>query len=203
MSKEIFLRVRRSGSRSDFVNQSNNLSKSKRSQIWVETAVYTLIGLAIIGIVLAIATPAINRYKDGLTIEQTITVLNDLNEKIRDVEQSGSGNRRVIPELRIQKGKIDIDCPLSKIVYTLADSGLEYSESSESVEVKQGDLIIKTEKKGKTYDITLTLPYEDIILKYKGENVKKTLNPVAAPYQIYVENNGTFEGKTQIILGEI
>ena len=46
--------------------------KFLKAQVWVETAVYTIIGLAIIGIILAIANPSIQRYKDNAVIEQTI-----------------------------------------------------------------------------------------------------------------------------------
>lgn len=172
-----------------------------KAQIWVETAIYTLIGLVIIGIVLAIATPAIDKYKDELVIEQTITVLNDLNEKIIDTRDAGAGNKRIIPELRIKKGKLDIDSAENNITYTLEESRLEYSESGQ--EVKQGDIIIKTEKKGKKYDIILTLLYNDIDLTYNGRDEKKTLSAVSSPYKLSIENNGTSGEKVQIVIGEI
>ena len=38
--------------------------KLKRGQVWVETVIYTLIGLAIIGVVMAAALPKINERKD-------------------------------------------------------------------------------------------------------------------------------------------
>ena len=53
------LNSKRSNSRLDFVMNKNILPKSKRSQVWVETVVYTLIGLTIIGIVLSMALPQI------------------------------------------------------------------------------------------------------------------------------------------------
>jgi len=36
----------------------------KRAQVWVETVIYTLIGLSIMGVVLAVAIPKINETKD-------------------------------------------------------------------------------------------------------------------------------------------
>lgn len=171
------------------------------SQIWVETVVYTLIGLVVMGIILAVATPSINRYKDQLVIEQTTTVLSDLNEKIIDVEKAGAANRRIIPELRINRGKLDIDCPQNKIIYTLQESNLEYSQLDQ--EIKQGDILVKTKKNGNKYDISLTLAYSSLNLTYNGEIIKKTLNPAATSYAIFIENNGTYGGLTQINLGEI
>jgi hypothetical protein len=166
-----------------------------KGQIWVETAIYTLIGLIIIGFVIAIVTPAIDRYKDSILLEQTITVLNDLDNKIIETRDSGAGNKR-IAELRIKKGMLDIDCPGDKIVYVLEESGLEYSQVGE--EVIQGDITIKTEKRGRKYDITLSLSYEDVDLKYNGNEEKKTLHPVATLYKLSIENEGVDGGKVRI-----
>ena len=56
--------------------------KNKLGQIWVETVIYTLIGIAIIGIVLAIAQPKIEAKKDEVIIEQAIESLGNIDEKI-------------------------------------------------------------------------------------------------------------------------
>ena len=45
---------------------------SRKGQIWIETVIYTLIGLALIGLVLAILTPKIKEFGDRQIIEQTI-----------------------------------------------------------------------------------------------------------------------------------
>ena len=176
------------------------LMKNK-AQVWIETAMYTLIGLVIIGVVLGIATPSIDRYKDEIVLEQTVTAINSLNEKIIEAADSGSGNRRLIPELRIKKGKIDIDSTGNSINYVLEESRLEYSEPG--VEVNQGDIIIKTEERGRRYDIYLSLSYDDIDLMYNGEEQNKTFHPVATPYKIFVENNGTIGNKVKINIEEI
>lgn len=172
----------------------------KKAQIWVETAIYTLIGLAIIGAVLSIATPAIDRYKDEIVLEQTISVLNDLNNKIIDVKELGAGNRRVIPELRIKKGTLEIDYTGDRIIYMLEESRLEYSEVGQ--EFKQGDMTIKTEERGRRYDITLSLPYEDIDLTY-NENERKIFHPASIPYKLFIESNGSIGEKVQVIIGDI
>ena len=41
------------------------MSNSRRGQVWVETVIYTLIGIALIGLVLAILTPKIKEFRDG------------------------------------------------------------------------------------------------------------------------------------------
>ena len=44
-----------------------------KGQIWVETVLYTLIALALIGITLAFVMPKINESKNNLIVEQTIS----------------------------------------------------------------------------------------------------------------------------------
>lgn len=173
----------------------------KKGQIWVETVVYTLIGLVIIGIVLAVATPAVSRYKDEIVIEQTIAALNSLNEKILETAET-SGNKRIV-EFRIKKGKLILDCTAEKIKYVLEESGLEYSEPG--AEVRQGDIIILTEKKARKNDITLSLDYsgKEIDLTYNKNNGEKTLNQAPLPYKLNIENLGpTTEEKTQVDITE-
>ncbi len=172
---------------------------SRGGQIWVETVIYTIIGLAIIGIVLAVATPAINKYKDRIVIEQTITTLNNLNEKILEVRDEGLGNRRVA-ELSIKKGSLTIDSPEEKVFYVLEESSLEYSEAGENV--SYGSIKIKTEKKGRKYAITLGLVYDNINMSYNGKDEKRTFNSASTPYKLFIENNGASDGKVKIDIQE-
>ena len=44
----------------------------KKGQIWVETVLYTLIGLALIGITLAIMMPKITQSREKVVVEQSI-----------------------------------------------------------------------------------------------------------------------------------
>lgn len=173
--------------------------KKKIAQIWVETVIYTIIGLAIIGIVLAVATPSINKYKDRIVIEQTTTALNDLNEKILEVRDEGLGNRRVA-EIVIKKGILTIESPEDKIFYVLEESSLEYSEAGENV--SYGDIKIRTEKKGRKYNITLTLFYNNINISYNGKDEKRTFNSAPTPYKLFIENNGTVNDRISINIQE-
>ena len=50
----------------------------KRGQIWVETVIYTLIALVMIGTILAFALPKISEIQDKSTIEQSIIVIKDI-----------------------------------------------------------------------------------------------------------------------------
>ncbi len=172
----------------------------KKGQIWVETVIYTVIGLTIIAIVLSIATPAINKYKDKTVIEQTIVILNNLNEKILEVRDRSFGNRRTVPELRIKKGSLTIDPVEDKIFYTFEESVVEYTEPGEIIEY--GDINIITEKKGRKYDITLTLLYEDINLSYDWGYETRKLDAAPIAYKLSVENNGTVDDRIHVNIKE-
>ncbi len=161
--------------------------KNKKAQVWIETVIYTVIGLAIIGIVLAIATPAIGRYRDRAVIEQTISVLNDLDSEVKEVEYYGLGNRRPF-EFRIKEGILEINSQEDKISYVLEESRMEYSELG--IDIEQGDITIRTEKKGDRFDIFLSLSYEDINITYNKNEEKMIFQPTSTPYKIFIENLG-------------
>ena len=56
-----------------------------KGQVWIETVVYILIGLALIAIVLAFVMPRINEEKNKAIVEQTIKALSVLDDKINEV----------------------------------------------------------------------------------------------------------------------
>jgi len=177
--------------------------KSK-SQVWIETVIYTLIGLTIIAIILATTTPLIEKYKDKMAIEQTESILTELNNKIIDIKTSGTGNSRIIPELSIKKGVLEIDYTNNKIIYTLEGTNLQYSQPGS--EIKSGDIIVKTEAQNKKYKITLSLVYSDVILSH-GTDTIKTLYPSKILYKLYIENKGVeagaSAGKVRIEIAEV
>ena len=168
--------------------------KMRKAQVWVETAIYTLIGLTIIGIVLGIATPAINKYKDEAVIEQTAGALNDLNGKILETRTT-TGNVR-LASLRLKQGKLIIDGELDKITYVFEGSRFQYSEPGQTF--KEGDITVLTETRGKNFDVYLSLSYNDWDIKSNGEDISRTLTSASVPYELSIEKTGNNEGKTII-----
>lgn len=177
------------------------MEKTKKAQVWVETVIYTLIGLTIIGVILAVAIPAIENYKDEILLEQTISALNKINDEISETKET-VGNSRIV-EFRIKKGNLLLDTQNETLVYTLEESRLEYSQPEKAIE--QGDIEILTSKRGKKYDISLTIVYRDdnIDLRYNDKNENKIFNQAPIPYKWYIENNGTLEGEIQINIKEL
>jgi len=158
---------------------------SRRGQVWVETVIYTLIGLAVIGLVLAGALPKINRTKDEIAIEQSIEALGLIDNKIYEV-QTSSGNRRVI-NLDIKKGKLILDMEEDTISWIL-DSSFAYSEPG--VPVSVGKIIITTTGDEKPYSIELTAEY-GLNLKYDDSDIgTKQFDVAPTPYIFSIENSG-------------
>ena len=162
------------------------LGRKKNAQVWVETVVYTLIGLTIIAIILAMAMPQIDKMKDKAIIEQTVVALNNLDTKISEVGQtSGSAG---VAYLKISKGKLEINSTGNSIKYILEDTKLEGSEPG--VEITQTPIILLTEKMASRFKISLTMNYNNLNITNEGDDETgiKTLHAGATPYKISIEN---------------
>ncbi len=165
------------------------MKREKLGQIWIETAIYTLIGLTIIGIVLSIATPQIEKAKERSIISQTADALIELNNEIQKVEQS-AGSVKIIT-FKITKGKLEIDPENNRTLYTLEDTNLEFSEEGEKV--KEGDLYVITNKSGRRFDVSLELLHEGVNITFNNKKALKTLHAASAPYKLRLENVGDNE----------
>jgi len=167
----------------------------KRGQVWVETVIYTLIGLTIIGLVLAGALPKINEKKDAIAIEQSIDVLRAIDGKVLQT-QTAVGNRRVI-DLEIRKGSMVIDMEKNEISWVL-DSSFAYSEVGLSVSL--GRLNVTTSE-ANPFEIELKLGYDGDIRFDNETTGTKTLTIAPTPYKFVIENIGVSgEGDTIINL---
>ena len=158
----------------------------KKSQIWIETVIYTLIGLSVIAIILAMVIPRIEKIQDRTIVEQTITAMDKLNGKILESSQT-AGNVRIV-NFKIAKGRLEIDSGNNAIIYILEDVRLEMSEPD--VDIDKGNVVLRTEKAGSKFKISLTMAYT-IDLTYQDKEETKTLSAGAVPYKIIIENTGT------------
>lgn len=160
---------------------------NKRAQIWVETVVYTLIGLALIGLVLTIITPKINELKDRKVIEQTIDSLNAIDSKINEV-LSAPGNVRIV-EIELNKGEIYFDNANDLIRFELSESKSLFSEPD--VEVFFGKVKVKTTEGVKRHKVELFLEYGIDLKNEDGDGLKK-ISQASVPYRLSIENRGAY-----------
>ena len=167
---------------------------NKKAQVWVETVIYTLIGLSIIGILLAVVTPKINDIKDKAIITENINALNDIHQQIQNTLLS-PGNKRQIT-LPVKKGEYVIDSVNDSIYYVMRDTKLMYSEVGQ--EQKSGDLTRLTVQKNGKYDVYLILDYTNFNITYQEKDMNRILTSAPTPYTLLIENRGVVGGKTQI-----
>ena len=160
----------------------------KGGQVWVETVIYILIGLSIIGILLAVINPKINEMKDKAIIDSMIIGLNEIDYKINDVKIA-QGSKRLI-EIGLKKGKLIIDATNNQINFTLENIEKEYSQIGK--EVKSGNrLKIKTTKEKGIITVTLSLKYDNLDILYEGNSgTLQEFNAASLPYKLSIENIG-------------
>lgn len=163
---------------------------NKRGQIWIETVIYILIGLALIALVLAFITPRINQEKEKILIEQTIESLNEIDSKITKVLEEGPGNVRRI-EIGISRGELffNTNDAAEKIYFVINELDKPYTEPG--VEVKFGRVSILSEDENDGSKVTLALDYSTLAdLRFDGDNEERKFNPTSVPYTFTVENLG-------------
>ena len=183
-----------------FFSKNHKFSKNYRGQVWIETVMYTLIAFIMIGLVLAFARPKIQELQDKAIIDQSITMLKQIELTILDMGWY-SGNRRIF-ELGIKKGELRIDGFNDKIIFEM-ESTHTYSEPGEVV--TDGNLLIYTEKKGSINIVNLTRDYSSSYnIKYNGEDELETLTTSSIPYKLLLKNEGQdSESKTIIDISVI
>jgi len=174
-------------------NHKNNLLKSKRSQIWVETVIYTLIGLTILAVIIGIAQPKINAYRDKIVIDNSLEMMNKLDEQVEEVKLVVGQARKL--QLNIKKGEIKIDGQNDEILFEM-ESNKKYSEPGE--EIQNGKIKILTEEVEENFKVSLKLEYNNLNITYNEKDSVGVLQEASQPYEIIVRNVGSFDGKSNI-----
>ena len=57
-----------------------SLIKRKKGVVWVSTIIYTLIGLSVIALLLAVINPKIKEMKDSFVVKQSMVALGDFDD---------------------------------------------------------------------------------------------------------------------------
>jgi len=162
---------------------------NKNAQVWIETVIYTLIGLSIIGVVLGLVKPAIDERKDSMSIKQSIDLLNYIDQQIDDVKYSGAGTS--IPlDIKIGRGKLYLDGEKDKISMVIDGSRSKFSEPGEVVSIG-GNIQALTVKKSSKYTVNLSIDYSNRAnITYKRKDILQTLQSAPVAYGFYLKNNG-------------
>ncbi len=166
----------------------------KRGQVWVETVVYLLIGISIIGVLLALIQPKINAAKDKIVIEQSRQVLNELDEQINTLSFLPAGNSREF-QVKISKGKLVIDGNADKVEYLIEQSKYPFSEEGQEVAISGFKVL--TEKIGSNYRVSFSKKYA-INITTENKDVVKEFTQGTVAHEVVIETKGIINGKTNI-----
>jgi hypothetical protein len=178
-------------------------NKTKIGQVWIETVIYTVIGLALIGTVLAFVSPKISETKDRIAIEQSIEAMQILDAKVQEVIGEGTGSKRVIQAFNLKRGEIIIDpsgdgkSQTTMDTITLKIGSLKYLYSESGVTINYGRVELKSTKGAKSNDVELVVRYNAI--KYGDDGaIIKTINAASTPYKVSIENKKDANGANYI-----
>jgi type II secretory pathway pseudopilin PulG len=167
--------------------------KIKRGQVWIETVVYTLIGLILIAIVLAYVAPKINESKDAVLIEQSIGSMQLFGEKIDETLAGGIGTRSII-SLTIKKGELSI--PLSELknnTLVMKLTGLKKLYSENGLEISLDRVSVISKEIAKSNEVSILLKASCPVYFCKSDSdsgcsvTPIILSASSTPYKLSVE----------------
>jgi len=158
-----------------------------KGQALIEAVIYILIALVIMGVVMAVAYPKIEKMQDKSIIEQSIDMLEQIDSTIIEMRRGGPGNQRIL-EVGIKKGTLTINSQEDKIIFEM-ESAHTYSEPGQGY--VQGNIVVHTTKVGDENEITLTLRNNgEYNITYSGEERIKDLTKASLPYKLLLSNKG-------------
>lgn len=172
----------------------NKRGQNRRGQVWVETVIYTLIALVMIGLVLSFVQPKIMELQDKSTLQQSISMLNNIDNVISSLAQNGPGNSRRV-DVNLKAGSLTIDGVNDLIIFSMDNSHYQFSEPDKEVDF--GNVAVFTHTVNDLSTVNMTLNYNTSYnITYLSGNVVKTITQAATPYNVLISNDGG--NKTQM-----
>ena len=160
--------------------------KNEKAQVWIETFIYTLIAFIILGAILSFAKPKIEKMQDKSIIDQSIKMLENVNNIINEIKTT-PGNKREL-EVGMKKGSLTIDSENDQIVFNIET---KYVYSEPGTLYKQGNINIYDKKVGEINKINATLDYQNKYnITWKNEEKLELLSQSSTPYKIFISNLG-------------
>jgi hypothetical protein len=167
---------------------------NKKGQVWVETVIYTLIALVMIGLVLSFVQPKIMELQDKSTLQQSISMLNNIDSVMSSLAQNGPGNSRRV-SVNLKAGSLTIDSINDLIIFSMDNSHYQFSEPDKQVDF--GNVAVLTHSINDLSTVNMTLNYSmSYNLTYLGGDVIKVISQASTPYNVLISNDGG--NKTQM-----
>jgi len=158
----------------------------EKGQIWIETVLYTLVGLTIIGTILAFVKPVIEEKKDSMSLQQGVEILNGIDENIEEILYYGVGNSRSL-NINLRRGRLIIDSENDTIGFEMES---KYMFSQPNTLVNIGKIKVLTKQKAKKlFNVEMKIPYE-INITFNNQETEKILQPSSVLYRVVATNKG-------------
>jgi len=172
---------------------------NKKGQVWIETVIYLLIGLGVIGVLLAFIKPQIDRSIDKSYIEKSIDSLNKIDSTINEVYYVVGNSRSLL--LNLKRGEILLNSSGDYIRMIILDSKYEYSEIGKEISISGTRLSVLTTEENGRKDVVLKLDYSRIMNQtYDGMEESKYIQASEIPFNLIIKNNGVIGGITNVDL---
>ncbi len=161
---------------------------NKTAQIWIETVLYTLMGLALIGLVLGYALPKITNAQEQALIQQSISALKVLDQTITSVVELGPDNIRSY-DLAFKRGELYINGTEDRIRFKITGLQENYSEPGYPVTDGRVEILSFTDTTGP--GVALSISYKDYAnITSMGKDTVQKLSQTPTPYHFFVSNQG-------------
>ena len=179
---------------SEYSNKSFSDMK-KKGVVWISTVLYVLIGLAVMGLLLAALRPKIAETRDNFIISRTVQSFNTLDDTILRVREATGNKRSYI--ITLDQGYLTIDANNETISWQMNSY---YRQSEPNQIIRDGRVDTLTVPFGKQWDVTLSLDYsnEPVNFTIDEKEGSRTLSKASLPYTIWIENKGMIAKVQQI-----
>jgi hypothetical protein len=162
--------------------------EKKKGAIWVSTVLYILITIAVLGMAFAALKPEIDRMRDKAIIEQSLEMMNNIDETFNQVNETQGTKRQI--QIQLKKGNLIFDCGVGyqkKIAWEF-ETNYKYSEVGTVINI--GNIKALTEQAASGYKVSLYLEYDNIL--FDESDVRKVFTAGELPYTFFIENMGEF-----------
>ena len=175
--------------------------RNNLGQIWIETALYLLIGISLIALFLVFAIPKIQEYQDRVIFESSLDAMIDIDNSVSELRRRGSGNQKRL-DLFVRKGRVRIEANNfetnaltdDSVVLIIERSRFAASEIKFNyfIDVSGTNLKVNTEEAGDKYNIIIKREFKNTFfnLTYSGVDKLKEFGVAPTPYGLIIKNKG-------------
>jgi hypothetical protein len=170
--------------------------ESKKGQVWIETVIYLLIGLGVIGVLLAFIKPQIDASIDKSIIEKSIETLNKIDSTINEVYFVEGNSRTLL--IALKKSMMTINPNDETITILVEDSKHEYSEVGRIVDISGTRISVLTNTTQGLTSVMMKLKYDDLNITIGEQNNELILQPSETPHTLIIRNKGNINQQVNI-----